>query len=122
VHGAAAVLFFICISAMSVFCSGETLQYLPPGTRQKYKRAYIFLACVMLGSPVLAYVFNESIFGHTSYAFWVEFTGIYAFGLYWLVKTKEISILKKARDARKFAGLVKTEDKGSAEIPADAFF
>lgn len=125
-HYVCAILFFVCIAGISIFCSRDTLKYLPPSLQSRYKSAYLLLACIMLASPALAYLSNESILGrHESYAFWVEFIGIYAFGLYWLVKTSEISIIKKEREAQKsgrHADAISVREPGALEIPADRFF
>jgi hypothetical protein len=41
-------------------------------------------------SPIAAYIFNFITLQH-SLVYWAELFGIYAFGLYWCVKTKEMS-------------------------------
>ncbi len=101
-HGASAILFFACIVIIIVFCSEDTVKYLPTSKMKKcFRICYWILAGCMGLSPLTAYLMNESIPGHNSYIFWVEFVGIYAFGVYWLVKTKEISILIHEREKQK---------------------
>ncbi|MGA8408867.1 MAG: hypothetical protein WB680_16945, partial [Candidatus Acidiferrales bacterium] len=66
----------------------------------RYKFLYRLLAVLMVLSPVAAYLFNDST-GQNSRVFWAEAFGIWAFGTYWLVKTKELSLSDVERRALK---------------------
>lgn len=95
-HYVSAVTFFVLIAFVCMFCSGKTLQYMPKiPNREKviarYRLRYRVLAICMAVSPVAAYVFNEFTRRHTL-GFWAEAFGIWAFGIYWLVKTKELRL------------------------------
>jgi hypothetical membrane protein len=95
-HYVSAVAFFIFIAFVCMFCSGKTLKYMPNiPNRDKviahYKHLYRMLAISMVLSPVAAYLFNEFT-GQNSLGFWAEAFGIWAFGIYWLVKTKELRL------------------------------
>lgn len=79
-----------------MFCSGKTLKYMPdiPNRERiiaRYRRLYRGLAISMALSPIAAYVFNEFT-RQNSLGFWAEAFGIWAFGTYWLVKTKELRL------------------------------
>lgn len=52
----------------------------------------------MILSPVAAYAFN-TLTGQNSLRFWAEAFGVWAFGTYWLVKTKELSLSEVERRA-----------------------
>ena len=93
-HGAAAVLFFLCIAYVCLFRSKDTLGLMQdPKTAEKYKIAYWILGGVMIGSPVIALVLKFVLQpdpGKGSYIFLIEAVGVVVFGVYWLLKSKEI--------------------------------
>ena len=104
-HYVSAVTFFVFIAFVCMFCSGKTLKYMPniPNREKviaRYRIQYRVLAVSMVLSPVAAYVFNEFT-GQNSLGFWAEAFGIWAFGIYWLVKTKELSLSDVERRALK---------------------
>lgn len=105
-HYASAITFFILIAFVCMFCSGKTLKYMPPNTPHReaviarYKLRYRVLAVCMVLSPVTAYVFNVFT-GQHSYVFWAEAFGVWAFGIFWLVKTKELRLSDVERRALK---------------------
>jgi hypothetical protein len=104
-HYVAAVTFFILIAFVCMFCSGKTLKYMPEIPHRerviaRYKLRYRVLAVSMVLSPIAAYAFNEFT-GQNSLPFWAEAFGIWAFGIYWLVKTKELSLSDVERRALK---------------------
>jgi len=93
-HYTFAVTFFLAVAFTCVFCSEKTLKEMPPTPdRDKviaaYRLKYRALAVVMALSPLAAYVFNSYTFKH-SLGFFLEGFGIWAFGTYWLVKTREL--------------------------------
>jgi hypothetical membrane protein len=95
-HYVSAVTFFILIAFVCMFCSDKTLKHMPTiPNREKviarYRLWYRVLAVSMVLSPIAAYAFNEFT-AQDSLAFWAEAFGIWAFGIYWLVKTKELSL------------------------------
>ena len=102
-HYVSAVTFFILIAFVCMFCSGKTLKYMPDipnreKTIARYRRLYRGLATSMAVSPIAAYLFNEFTF-QKRLAFWAEAFGIWAFGTYWLVKTKELRLSDVERRA-----------------------
>jgi len=104
-HYVSAVTFFIFIAFVCMFCSGKTLKYMPniPNREKiiaRYRLLYRVLAISMALSPVAAYAFNEFT-RQNSLGFWAEAFGIWAFGIYWLVKRKELRLSDVERRALK---------------------
>jgi hypothetical membrane protein len=104
-HYVSAVTFFIFIAFVCLFCSGKTLKFMPDiPNREKviarYKFRYRVLAILMVLSPAAAYVCNE-FFRQDHLVFLAETFGIWAFGIYWLVKTMELSLSDVERRALK---------------------
>jgi hypothetical membrane protein len=104
-HYVSAVTFFIFIAFVCMFCSGKTLKFMPDIPNRdkviaRYRVRYRVLAIAMVLSPATAYVFNEFT-RQDSLVFWAEAFGIWAFGIYWLVKTKELSLSDVERRALK---------------------
>lgn len=122
-HGASALAFFLCIAIVSVFCSEDTVKYLPQDEQKRFRTCYHVLAGAMFGPPVLTFVINQFIQRFANYVFWIEFIGIYAFGCYWLVKTKEISLLIQKRATQGHIGTHAAYLVGSSslQIPPDLF-
>ena len=93
-HGTAAVLFFLCIAYVSIFRSSDTLGLMKdPRKAGIYKMAYRILGGFMIGSPAIALalkLFLQPDPGKGSYIFLIEAIGVVVFGLYWLLKSKEI--------------------------------
>ena len=88
-----------------MFCSGKTLKYMPdiPNRERliaRYKVLYRVLAIAMALSPVAAFAFNEFT-RQNRLGFWAEAFGIWAFGTYWLIKTKELKLSDVERRALK---------------------
>ena len=87
VHGTATTMFFASIAFVSGFCSRDTVSLIASVTQRKiYTTIYSVLAILMIGAPIGVYVTpkNNSIY-------WVEFSGIWSFGAYWIVKGIEMS-------------------------------
>jgi hypothetical protein len=95
VHYIAAITFFVLIGLTIWFCSGKTLQYMPPiPNRAKwisfFRNVYYALAIAMPGSAGLAFLGHQ--YWHWIQAiFWAEAFGVVTFGVYWLMKTWELS-------------------------------
>lgn len=94
-HGAFAVLFFVAIASILIFCSKDTIECLPVQRQPYYFRWYYILAGVMLTSPLLAVVINDFIPQQKSKTLALEWVAIYAFGLYWIVRTREIKEVQR---------------------------
>jgi hypothetical protein len=92
-HFPAAITFFVCAGFTCIFCSEKTLGQLPKND-PKYKKGialfrltYRILGIAMVALPATAWVFAYNS-GHKG--FWLEASGVAAFGAYWLVKTLEL--------------------------------
>lgn len=91
-HGTAAIIFFLAIASVAAFCSNATVKLInDPIQRKLYMGAYRFLAILMIASPIAAYILNEPILRKDNAIYWVEFSGIWAFAAYWIVKGIEMS-------------------------------
>lgn len=105
-HGVCAVSMFVCLVYVVWFCARDTLHLLPrddeadePDALAKhYRRRYLIIGAVMLASPLTAFLLNSVIGTHSTYVFFIEAAGIWAFALYWWVKSSE---LKQSGSARK---------------------
>jgi len=53
----------------------------------------------MLGSPLLAWLANSFVGTRTSYVFFIETLGIWAFSAYWLIKSAELKRSKVVEHA-----------------------
>jgi hypothetical protein len=89
-HGICAVAFFLCIALVCWLCSGDTLSLIKDQTRRtRLKIIYRTIGILMPASMLAAWALNT--LAKTSWAgFWTEAAGIFAFGAYWLVKSKEL--------------------------------
>jgi hypothetical protein len=83
----------VCAGFTCIFCSEKTLGQLPKND-PKYKKGialfrltYRILGIAMVALPATAWVFAYNS-GHKG--FWLEASGVAAFGAYWLVKTLEL--------------------------------
>lgn len=95
-HGVFAVVFFSCLFYVCIFMSDFTLRHLEKKKQAFYRRWYWACASVMIGLIVLAVIFNflpheygkDLLGGHI--VFWFEAVGIWAFSLYWYIKSREL--------------------------------
>jgi hypothetical protein len=97
VHGTCAVLFFVCLAYVAVFRATDTLTLIKDRKRViRYTSIYRGLGVAMLALPVAAAILVSAFQydlaeGKTkTVVFFVEFAAIYAFGVFWLVKSHEI--------------------------------
>jgi len=98
-HGTFAVLFFLCIAYVCIFCASATLSLVRDENRRaRYRRFYKLVGWTMVASPVLAAVLNVFV-GGVAYVFFLEAVGVYAFAAYWWVKTREIRETKADQKA-----------------------
>jgi hypothetical protein len=92
VHGFCAVSMFVFLVYVVWFRAGDTLTLIPDDqSRARYRRLYKILGLVMLASPLTAFVLNSVIGTRSSYVFFIEAAGIWAFAAYWLVKSSELA-------------------------------
>jgi len=99
-HGTLAVLFFLCMGYVCLFRAGDTLALMKPDRSRPWHRSadgyrvwYRLVGALLLLSPVLAAVANYIVRGSTerhSYTFWLEAMAVWAFSLFWLLKSWEV--------------------------------
>jgi hypothetical protein len=90
-HVVCAVAFFICIGYVAIFRSGDTLSLLPEDRQKMYRRFYLVTGWAMVLLPAAAFA-TRYIPALANYnTFFIEAAGIYAFGAYWVIKTRELS-------------------------------
>jgi hypothetical protein len=127
VHGTSAVLMFLCLVYVVWFRSRDTLkkELLDEADAARYRKAYAVIGLVMLASPLTAFVMNSIIGKGTSYIFFIEAAGIWAFAAYWWTKSKEFKKSNATRRALKGEILPvepggKLPDAASALLPPEA--
>lgn len=89
-HGIFAVCFFLCIAYVCIFCASATLSLVNEDRRKRLRLIYKLLGWGMVAAPVLAAVLTYTLRLRSSYIYFAEFFGVYAFAAYWFVKTLEI--------------------------------
>lgn len=93
VHGMAAVSFFLCIAYVSIRRSRDTLRLLPPVKRDRYARIYFLTGAAMVASPAIAVWLSFAVDPSSptsTWIFFVETIGVWAFATYWYFKTREM--------------------------------
>jgi hypothetical protein len=98
-HAIFALLFFVCMGAVCLFCARHTVSLLPPADRKKFERTYyaigVWLFIAPLGALVLARVLGQNSLA----LFVVEFAAVAVFAIYWAIKSYEIKITSAERKA-----------------------
>jgi hypothetical protein len=91
-HYICAVIFFVCIGCVAIFCAGDTLPILEkdyPTRAKALKHLYRLVGAAMIIFPVLAYVLGV-VTHYAQRTFFIELAGILSFGVYWAFKTAEL--------------------------------
>lgn len=99
-HALSAIIFFICLAVVAIGFSKTRIRYIIyPPKRRRFARAYDFAGVAMIAMP--ATVFASHMLGgrrcETHWVFWVEVLGIWAFALFWFVKTIEYKTLLRVK-------------------------
>jgi hypothetical protein len=91
-HALSAVLFFFCLAYVSIWRSRDTLRNLKDEQRRAfYNRWYFFSGAAMILSPVIAVLVSTIADAkHPIIIFLVETFGVWAFGIYWAFKSREM--------------------------------
>ncbi|MFM9089005.1 MAG: hypothetical protein ACKOPT_12875 [Cyanobium sp.] len=96
IHGVSAILFFLLISYVCIFRSGDTLKQsiIPdPRERRRYQFWYRFFGIVMAAFPLIVTTLEWlqlRPFG-SYFVLVLEVVGIITFACYWILKTVEIA-------------------------------
>jgi len=92
-HYTFALALFACMAGVVWFCADNTLHYLPTEElRRKFKRRYKIIAIAMGTFPLLALLITQLSEYRTYFTFAAEGLGVLTFSIYWLVKSREMSI------------------------------
>lgn len=92
-HGISAVSLFLCIAVVSLWCAGDTLRLIPDASlRARYRRQYKLLGLLMIASPLVAMALTLTVNDFKKYTFFVEASGVWAFGIYWWRKSEELAL------------------------------
>jgi hypothetical protein len=99
-HGTFAILLFLCLAFVAVFCAGATLAYLPsPDERARFGRLYRLLGACMLLSPLAALALTLATSDRSRLIFFLEAFGVWAFAAYWWTKSREMAKSSAELDA-----------------------
>jgi hypothetical protein len=92
-HGTFAVILFLCIAYLSIFRARDTLVLVENATlARRYQLWYRICGIFMVVSPLVAFAASTVLAGSTKpYKFFIETVGIYAFAVYWLLKSRELA-------------------------------
>lgn len=100
IHGFCAVSMFVCLAYVMGFRAHDTLRLLPAEENlARYRAIYAGLAVTMVASPVSAFVLNSLVGTSTTYVFFIEAAGIWAFAAYWWFKSGELQKSNATRRA-----------------------
>ncbi len=108
-HGIFAVLLFLSIAFVCLFCAPETLREMNNKQQKKrFTRSYRLMGVLMIISPAIAWLFTVAIKSMGAYVFFAEMFGIWVFAAYWLLKSRELSITHAEQKA--LSGNLKMKD------------
>lgn len=99
IHVIAAVTVFVLLALVAWLCASKSLECLPTGTDpSRFRRLYKGTAVAMILAPIAALV-AAYLFGAKDYVVLiVEALGVWTFGFYWAVKTRELSLSRLESD------------------------
>lgn len=90
-HGWFAIVFFIFILLVAIFDWRFSLREVQDrARRRRYKRGYLFTSLGMFVLPLLAYIGHRFWGRADTLTYWLELFAIYAFAIYWSIKTLEL--------------------------------
>ncbi len=96
-HGIAAALLFLFIAYICIFRSSETLDLLhDPKQRASFRLHYRILGALMVAVPASIFAIHllSPRTERSLVVFFIEAAGIVVFALYWLEKSREISVIQ----------------------------
>lgn len=103
VHTVAGILFFACLAYVSLFRAADTLSLVRDTRWARLLRGiYGLLGLAMLAAPLAALAVERGLRppgAEPSLLFFVQAFGVWAFALYWLVKTVELGASSADRAA-----------------------
>ncbi len=97
-HGFCAVSFFLCIAFVCIRCTSDTLPLIADeNIKRRFKQFYNIIGIAMIATPAIAFVLTVVVQQYRALSFYVEAVGIITFSIYWLVKSRELSITEAER-------------------------
>lgn len=94
IHTTSAVLFFVAITAVNVLTALKTVQQIQDTSQRKFWlkifRFAMWLMPISLGIVLLIRLFTGTSIIGERLVLWIEWAGIWAFSLYWILKSIEI--------------------------------
>lgn len=108
IHGIAATALFVLIAFDAWACTDQTLGKLPPAEQQWFRWCYSVLASIMVIAPILILAMHFLFGIDNKWILAIEWIGIWTFGVYWFLKTYELSL----------SGAEKLALEGKLEVPS----
>jgi hypothetical protein len=86
-----AIAFFIFILSVAIFDSRSTLREVQDPVRQRrYRIGYVFTSCLLFLLPLAAAIAHYFLGRAETLTYWLELAAIWAFAVYWSIKTWEL--------------------------------
>lgn len=100
IHFFAAVALFMLLAIVSWFCAEKTLDFAPEGVDVDwFRRTYKVVAILMLIFPLVGIAVAWALgLYRSNWVFFVEAAGIWTFGSYWAVKSRELWLSKPEKE------------------------
>lgn len=90
-HGPCAGAMFACLAYVTFLRSRDTLPALENASLQRtYRNRYWFASAVMIAAPFTAGILHIFFEKFNAYTYFLELIGIWAFALYWAIKSFEM--------------------------------
>ena len=86
IHGVCAVLFFLLIAYVCIWCASDTLHLIKDEARERrFLNIYRLIGAGLILSPLTALVLTQISQQTGAFTFFAEAAGIWAFASYWLL-------------------------------------
>jgi hypothetical protein len=90
-HAEFAIAFFVCIAYVAFFESRRTLRDVQDQAfARRYRNLYWLTTALMILSPVAAIIAHTVFQKYHALTYFIELFGIWAFALFWLIKSWEL--------------------------------
>lgn len=120
IHGTSAVLFYVFMAFVCLWCAPETLELSEdPAFKKKFARRYRIIGWLLVLSPAAAVGASFALRLNDQRKFFIETFGLVVFASYWAVKSREMSMTQgeiqaAAGQAAQVKGGVVRKDKVAA--------
>jgi hypothetical protein len=122
IHYLSAVLLFVILAIVAWACAYKTLDYLPAGKGDPvlFRRTYRTIAGLMVLCPLSGWLLARFLSDMSTYVFFLEAAGIWTFGAYWAVKSRELALSRLEKDPREAVRNARPSALRSDESPHTA--